>query len=161
VGRGSAARRLIAPLIVCLSLADPVLAACSVGTVELRGPFGKARFTVELADDGKERAQGLMFRESLPKSAGMLFVYPKPQRTGFWMKNTLIPLDMIFADATGRVVRVHSNAVPGDQTVIDSGGEVLATLEINGGLAARLGIAPGAEMRHPVFGADAVWPCTE
>jgi uncharacterized membrane protein (UPF0127 family) len=161
VGRGGTARRLIAPLLVCLGLADPALAACSEGTVELRGPFGKVRFTVELADDGQERAQGLMFRESLPKSAGMLFVYPEPQRTGFWMKNTLIPLDMIFADASGRVTHVHSNAVPGDLSVIDSGGEVLAALEINGGLAARLGIAPGAEMRHPAFGAGAVWPCAE
>jgi uncharacterized membrane protein (UPF0127 family) len=161
VGRGISARRLIAPLILCLGLADQALAACSEGAVELRGPFGKVRFTVELADDGKERAQGLMFRESLPKSAGMLFLYPEPQRTGFWMKNTLIPLDMIFADSSGRVIGVHSNAVPGDRTVIDSGGEVLAALEINGGLAERLGIAAGAELRHPVFGADAAWPCTE
>jgi uncharacterized membrane protein (UPF0127 family) len=92
----------------------------------------------------------------------MLFVYPAPQRASFWMKNTLIPLDMIFADATGRVTRVHSNAVPGDETPIDGGEGVSFVLEINGGLARRLGIAPGAELRHPAVDPDtAAWPCEE
>jgi uncharacterized membrane protein (UPF0127 family) len=75
------------------------------------------------------------------------------------MKNTLIPLDMIFADVTGRVTRVHSNATPGDTTPIDGGDDVAFVLEINGGLAARLGIGPGAELRHPAVGAAAAWPC--
>lgn len=101
-----------------------------------------------------------MFRETLPSSAGMLFVYEKPQRAGFWMKNTLIPLDMIFADASGRVTRVHSNAIPQDTTAIDGGEGVAFVLEINGGLATRLGIAPGSELRHPaVDPATAAWPC--
>lgn len=135
-------------------------AACRPDLVELRGPFGQVRFTVELADTEPARARGLMFRETLPRSAGMLFVYPRPVRAQFWMKNTLIPLDMIFADPSGRVTRVHSNAVPGDLTTIDGGAGVLAVLEINGGLAARLGIAPGAELRHPTFAtATAAWPC--
>jgi uncharacterized membrane protein (UPF0127 family) len=78
------------------------------------------------------------------------------------MKNTLIPLDMIFADETGRVTRVHANAVPGDTTPIDGGNDVRFVLEINGGLAKRLGIVPGAEMRHPSIPQDgAVWPCDE
>ncbi|MBD1206567.1 MAG: DUF192 domain-containing protein [Rhodobacteraceae bacterium] len=135
-------------------------AACAPETVEVRGPAGTARFTVEVADDGAERAQGLMFRESMPRSAGMLFVYEAPQRASFWMKNTLIPLDMIFADETGRVTRVHSNAVPHDTTPIDGGTDVRFVLEINGGLAARMGIAEGAELRHPAIPqGTAVWPC--
>jgi len=135
-------------------------AACRDDTVELRGPAGEARFTVELADTAGERAQGLMFREAMPASAGMLFLYERPQAASFWMKNTLIPLDMIFADPTGHVTHVHANAVPGDETPIPGGTGVLAVLEINGGLAARLGIVPGAALRHP--GLDqttAIWPC--
>lgn len=135
-------------------------AACAPDSVELRGPSGVARFTVEVADTGAERARGLMFRESMARSAGMLFVYEAPQRASFWMKNTLIPLDMIFADETGRVTRVHSNAVPHDTTPIEGGDGVRFVLEINGGLARRMGIGPGSDMRHPAIPqTTAVWPC--
>lgn len=148
-------------LVALLALGPAVASAdCAPGSVEIRGPSGSVRFSVELADDAEERARGLMFRESLPSSAGMLFLYETPRRATFWMKNTLIPLDMIFADATGRVTRVHSNAVPQDETPIDGGEGVRAVLEINGGLAERLGIAPGDVMRHPGFEpATAAWPC--
>ncbi len=108
-------------------------------------------FAVEVADDPAERAQGLMFRETLPADAGMLFVYEAPKRAQFWMKNTLVPLDMIFADAAGRVTRVHAGAVPGDETPIDGGEGVQFVLEINAGLTARLGLGPGARMRHPAI----------
>lgn len=128
-------------------------AACAPDVVELKGPRGTARFAVELADTDAERARGLMFREKLASSAGMLFVYDRPGRAAFWMKNTLIPLDMIFAGPTGTVLRVHENAVPHDETPIDGGEGVLAVLEINGGLARRLGIGPGTVMRHPAFAA--------
>lgn len=143
-----------------LGLAGPAAAACSPDSVDIRGPNGQARFSVEIADDGAERSQGLMFRESMPKGSGMLFVYDAPHRASFWMKNTLIPLDMIFADATGRITRVHSDAVPGDTTPIDGGEGVVYVLEINGGLAKRMGIAEGGELRHPAIDpAIAVWPC--
>ncbi|MFX0540496.1 DUF192 domain-containing protein [Roseovarius sp. S4756] len=133
---------------------------CRPDVVQLRGDWGQARFAIELADDEAERAQGLMHRESLPQSGGMLFVYPETRTVGFWMKNTLIPLDMIFVDATGTVARVHSNAVPGDLTPIMGGADIKAVLEINGGLAERLGIAPGTQMRHPSFVEDrAAWKC--
>ena len=133
---------------------------CRDDQVELRGDWGQARFTIELADDAEERAQGLMHRESLPQSAGMLFVYPEERTVGFWMKNTLIPLDMIFLDATGTVVRVHHMAVPHDETPIMGGNNVRAVLEINGGLARRLGIVEGSELRHPAFAPErAAWPC--
>lgn len=135
-------------------------AACAPDTVELRGPAGVARFHVELADTPAEQAKGLMFREKMAASAGMLFIFPAPKHASFWMKNTLIPLDMIFADAAGRVTRVHSMAVPGDETPIDGGEGVAMVLEINGGLAARLGIAPGSELRHSsVDQSLAAWPC--
>jgi uncharacterized membrane protein (UPF0127 family) len=150
-------------LAVCaVALTGPVQAdaACAQGRVDLRWPGGAESFSVELADDPAERARGLMFRESLDPAAGMLFVYESPRRAQFWMKNTLIPLDMIFADAAGRVTRVHSNAIPGDLTPIDGGEGVVYVLEINGGLADRLGIVPGAELRHPAIpAATAAWPC--
>jgi uncharacterized membrane protein (UPF0127 family) len=144
-----------------LLLAGSAAAGCAPGTVEFRSPEGNlARFSVEIAADAAARAQGLMFRETMPRSSGMLFVYDRPQRPSFWMKNTLIPLDMIFADQTGRVTRVHSGAVPGDLTPIDGGPDVRFVVEINGGLAARLGIAPGSALRHPaVPQAGAAWPC--
>jgi hypothetical protein len=134
--------------------------ACDPGQVELRTTAGGVvRFSVDLALTPEAQARGLMFRERMARSAGMLFVYPTPRRASFWMKNTLIPLDMIFAGPDGVVTRVHAQAVPGDLTPIDGGEGVLAVLEINGGLAARLGIGAGAQMRHPAFGAGAAWPC--
>ena len=125
----------------------------------MRGDFGQANFTVEVADDGQERARGLMFVESMPTLSGMLFVYEAPQRASFWMRNTLISLDMLFADETGVITRIHHEAIPGDETPIDGGDGVIAVLEINGGLAARLGIAEGDTLQHPSFGDDAADPC--
>lgn len=141
-------------------LPQAVAAACAPGAVDLRGDWGQVRFAVEVARTPAEQARGLMHRPQMPQMRGMLFVYPKPQSISFWMKNTLIPLDMIFADARGVITRIHENAIPGDLTPIPSGGPVLAVLEINGGLAQRLGIRPGDRMRHPVFPAEAAaWPC--
>ena len=134
--------------------------ACAPDRVDLRGDWGQAQFSVDVADDNEERARGLMFVESMPTSRGMLFVYDRPQRAVFWMRNTLIPLDMIFADRTGKITHVHSNAIPLDETGIDGGNDVAFVLEINGGLAERMGIAVGSELRHPSVGADdAIWPC--
>ena len=144
-----------------LSASVAVAGECRDDQVLLRGDWGQARFTIELADDDAERNHGLMFRDELPKSAGMLFVYPEvSDRIGFWMKNTLIPLDMIFLDETGTVRRVHSNAVPHDENPIMGGDGILAVLEINGGMAQSLGISEGSELRHPAFAAEtAAWPC--
>ncbi|NDV99207.1 DUF192 domain-containing protein [Salipiger sp. PrR002] len=133
-------------------------AACNDESLWLRGDWGSARFAVQVADDTLERARGLMFVEQMPSSAGMLFVYDAPHEMSFWMKNTLIPLDMVFADSEGVVISVHENAVPGDLTPIPSAGEAQYVLEINGGLAAQLGIAEGSEMQHPRISA-AAWPC--
>jgi len=134
--------------------------ACAPDVAELRGPWGQARFSVEVADDAQERAQGLMNRDSLGASRGMLFLYERPIHATFWMRNTLIPLDMIFLDAQGRVTRIHENAQPLDETIVDGGRGVSAVLEINGGLVRRIGITVGSEMHHPFFGPQAAWPCT-
>ena len=135
-------------------------AACRENRLQLRWKTGSESFSVEVADDTAERARGLMFRETLDLGAGMLFAYDAPHHPQFWMKNTLIPLDIIFADMTGTVTRVHSNAVPGDLTPLDGGEGVGFVLEINGGLAEKLGIGAGAEFRHPAISPDqAAWPC--
>lgn len=140
-------------LLSCLLGAGPVL-ACEEGAVLVSGDWGKARFAVDVADDAAERSQGLMFVEQMPTMAGMLFVYDQPQRASFWMQNTLIPLDMIFAAPDGTVTRVHENAVPLDRTSIDGGEGVQFVLEINGGMAARLGIGEGDRLQHPAIGCD-------
>lgn len=134
--------------------------ACTDERVSLRGDWGQAHFNVDIADDAKERARGLMFVEEMPQSTGMLFVYEWPQRVSFWMKNTLIPLDLIFMDDSGTVQRIAHDAIPGDLTPIPGGDDILVVLEINGGLARRMGITEGAQMRHPVFDqTTAAWPC--
>jgi uncharacterized membrane protein (UPF0127 family) len=106
------------------------------------------RFEVELATTPEQQAQGLMFREHLADDAGMLFIFPEAREAAFWMKNTLIPLDMLFIGADGRIVNQRERAEPGSLAEIRSAGQVKAVLEINGGLAARLGIHPGDSVRH-------------
>ncbi|WP_371743886.1 DUF192 domain-containing protein [Mangrovicoccus sp. HB161399] len=127
--------------------------------MDLRGNWGQASFSVEMAVTPQERNLGLMNRESLPATAGMLFVFNPPRSVSFWMRNTLIPLDMIFLDRQGVVQGIHENAVPLDETPIPGGDRIFAVLEINGGLSEELGIAPGSQMRHPVFGPSAEWSC--
>lgn len=139
--------------------AGSALADCSESQIDLRGDWGQARFTVEVADDAQERSVGLMDRPSMATGAGMLFVYERPQRVSFWMRNTLIPLDMIFIGETGVVSHIHSNAVPLDETSIPGGDQVQFVLEINGGLSDRLGISIGSEVRHPAIGPNAEWSC--
>lgn len=144
-----------------LALAWPATAQdCADDRLDIRGPWGTARFGVEIADDPAEQSQGLMFREKLAASAGMLFVYPRPGAPVFWMKNTLIPLDMLFIGPDGTVAHIHPDAVPGDLTPIPGGDNILAVLEIRGGLAAAMGIRPGDVVRHPAFDGDgAAWAC--
>ena len=151
-----------AALAASLALGTPALGqevACREDAVDLRGDWGRARFAVEVADTAESRARGLMFVEAMPRGEGMLFAYDEPGSVSFWMRNTLIPLDMLFLSPEGVVSRVQADAVPGDETPIPGGGGVQYVLEINGGLAATLGIEAGDEARHPRFGEDAAWPC--
>jgi uncharacterized membrane protein (UPF0127 family) len=134
---------------------------CDSATVALRSTQGQLhRFSVELADDPSERAKGLMGRAEMASASGMLFAYSAPGNPVFWMKDTLIPLDMLFFDASGRLVRLHAMANPHDLSTIDGGPGVQFVLEINGGLAAALGLTIGAEMRHPAIAQEnAAFPC--
>lgn len=150
-------------LIATLALAGGGTAAaqvCDPDVVDLRDEDTTLRFEVEVEDTAEGRAEGLMHRESLPRFSGMLFVYPKPGPVAFWMRNTLIPLDMLFFDPSGTLTRIQENAVPLDETPLPGGPNVLFVLEINGGLADSLGIEPGAELRHPAVDPElAAWPC--
>jgi len=151
-----------AGLMLALCAVGSAHAACTPGSLDLRWPGGQAHFTVEVAADQAAREKGLMFREHMASSAGMIFVYQAPNHARFWMKNTLIPLDMIFADETGLVTVVHSDAIPQDLTPIDGGEGVMYVLEINGGLAKRIGIAAGAEMRFDLIDpSKALWSCAD
>ena len=149
--------RILSAALFVLSAAA-AQAQCAVERVDLRGDWGMARFSVEVADDPRERSQGLMHRDSMATSAGMLFVYERPQPVSFWMRNTLIPLDMIFMDETGTVQHIHENAIPLDETGIPGGNDIQYVLEINGGLSSRLGITLGSQLRHPSISV-AAWPC--
>lgn len=110
------------------------------------------KFDVDLALDDVQRARGLMFREKLGPYEGMLFDFYKEAPVSFWMKNTLIPLDMIFIAADGTIRSIHANAVPHSTETIPSQFPVRAVLEINGGSAKLLGIKPGDKVLHPIFG---------
>lgn len=146
--------------ILFITTAGAASAACRKDTVQLRGSWGETHFNVEIADTPETRSRGLMFRESMPRGAGMLFVYEQPQRASFWMKNTLIPLDMLFIDHTGTVTRIHHQAIPGNLAGVDGGDKVFAVLEINGGLAKRYGISVGTQLQHEIFSqGPAIWPC--
>ena len=104
---------------------------------------GAQHFTIELALPPAQQEQGVMFRRSLAADAGMLFVFPDDQTATFWMKNTLISLDMLFIAANGRILDLHERAVPLSEATISSKAPVRAVLEVNGGTVARLGIKDG------------------
>ncbi|HRK97983.1 MAG TPA: DUF192 domain-containing protein [Alphaproteobacteria bacterium] len=111
---------------------------------ELRVEIGNNKFVTinaEIARTENERAVGLMNRTHLEEDAGMLFIFPDVRRPGFWMKNTLIPLDMIFIDEEGKISDIHRMAKPKDLTLIMPDEPVHAVLEINGGMADKLGIS--------------------
>ena len=101
------------------------------------------KFEVEVVSTPADRERGLMFRKSMASNAGMLFLYPDEGPVSFWMKNTLIPLDMLFLKADGSIAHIAHSAVPLDETPIDSGAPVKAVLEVNGGTANALGIKEG------------------
>jgi uncharacterized membrane protein (UPF0127 family) len=112
---------------------------------------GVRHFQVEVADTEASREQGLMFRKHLAGDRGMLFDFHTPQPVAFWMKNTLIPLDMVFIAPDGRIISIARNAKPHDETPIPSGGVVLGVLELRGGRAAEVDIQPGDRVRERIF----------
>jgi uncharacterized membrane protein (UPF0127 family) len=138
-----------------LSLAFPAAgrgAELSKAPLSIRTADGiEHRFTVELASTEPEREQGLMFRTTLAPDAGMLFDFKEVEPVVMWMKDTNLPLDMLFIAKDGRIIRIAERTVPFSLTMISSGGAVLGVLELNGGTAARLKIKPGDLVIHPIF----------
>lgn len=108
-------------------------------------------FNVELAKTGPQKSQGLMFRTEMAENAGMLFLFGRESKISFWMKNTLIPLDMLFLSADGTIHHIHHNAKPQDETSITSKYDSIAVLELNGGTADIMGIEEGDMVIHPYF----------
>lgn len=129
-----------------------VQAACAPDRIEITTKSAPLSFSVEVADTPAAQELGLMNRRHMASAAGMLFAFGKPKHAQFWMKDTLIPLDMLFADEHGLIKRIHHNAIPQDLSVIDGGAGVKFVLEINGGLAARMGLQTGDLLRHPLIG---------
>jgi uncharacterized membrane protein (UPF0127 family) len=109
------------------------------------------RFTVEIADNDDRRMLGLMHRRQMAADAGMLFDFKRDAPVAMWMRNTLIPLDMLFADKDGVIRHIHERAVPLSEAIISSDGAVRGVLELNGGTVSRLGIKVGDRMVHPMF----------
>ena len=118
-------------------------------------------FTVEVANDREEISFGLMERESMDADKGMLFDFDPPREPSMYMKNTLIPVDMLFINDDGAIAMIARNTVPGSLRTISPGVPVRAVLELNGGQAAELGIQPGDTVQHPLFGNVAPAPVEE
>lgn len=159
---GSGTRSVLSVALGASLWGGACFAACMPGQAEIRASNDTHRFVVELAADEASRSQGLMYRRHLPEGTGMLFLFEQSRVVAFWMRNTFIPLDMIFIADNGRVIKVHANAVPHDEKTISSGRPVRAVLELGGGRAAQLGIVPGAVLRHADMPqTDSLWPCGE
>jgi len=148
------ARAALAALALALPLAcHERLRAAELQTIEIASKSGVHAFEVELAITPEEKEHGLMFRRELPQGHGMLFDFGFDQPVAFWMKNTFIPLDMLFIRADGRILRIAENTEPLSERNIPSGGPVRAVLEVIGGTAKKLGIAPGDRVGGSFFGA--------
>jgi uncharacterized protein len=137
-------------LVLGAALFAPATAA-DRNTVEIVSKTGVHVIAVELALTDDQRATGLMNRKQLPEGRGMLFDFGRDQEISMWMKNTYIPLDMIFITRDGRIHRIAESTEPLSERIIPSGGPVRAVLEVIGGTARKLGIAPGDRVAHPMF----------
>ena len=137
-----------------LPLAPDRLAAQQLQQLEIASKNGVHIFGIELAVSPEEQARGLMFRRELPDMQGMLFDFHREQPTSFWMKNTYVPLDMIFIRGDGRILRIEENTVPLSEALVPASGPVTvrAVLEVVAGTARKLGLAPGDRVKHPIFG---------
>ncbi|HEY3719518.1 MAG TPA: DUF192 domain-containing protein [Roseiarcus sp.] len=140
-------------LCLVISMLTSMAAAAQGGLepLEITTASGQHVFQVEIANNEASREKGLMFRRFMPADRGMLFEFEKNQPVAFWMKNTYIPLDMVFIAPDGRVTHVAANAEPLSEAVVPSGGPCIAVLELNGGVAARIGLAPGDKVKAAFF----------
>ena len=142
----------LVPLAAASAPGVDATAKLPLSTVVIDSGHGTMRFQVELAADPASQEKGLMFRTRLAPDAGMLFDFHAPDFQTFWMKNTAIPLDMIFIRADGIISSIAANATPYSETPIPSHEPVRAVLEINGGRAAQLGIEAGQRVHNAIFG---------
>src|ERR687884_622793 len=133
------------------TLAQP-LQTFPTSELTIESASGRHKFHVELATTPAQREQGLMFRRGLAPDAGMLFDFRQPSPVSMWMKNTFIPLDMLFIDNQGRIINIAERAVPQSLDTVAAAAPARAVLELNGGTAARLGIRPGDRVVSPIFG---------
>jgi uncharacterized protein len=138
-------------VIAILAAAGLAWAADALSPLAIHTASGTHRFNVELADTAEKRAVGLMHRPSMPTESGMLFDFKTDAPVAMWMRNTRIPLDMLFITRDGRIANIAERTVPYSETTIPSKGPVRAVLELNGGTAARLKIRPGDRVDHPMF----------
>jgi uncharacterized membrane protein (UPF0127 family) len=143
-------------LMFCALLIGTVAATVSQAdmrrdTLKLITATGQYDFDIEIANTSEEKARGLMFRRSLGERAGMLFPYEPPQEATMWMRNTYIPLDMVFIRADGVVHRIEANTEPFSERIIESRGDVAAVLELKAGTAAKIGLKPGDHVRQSMF----------
>ena len=148
-------RRLVLVVLSLLAFMPAITlrtGAADLQTLEIASKSGVNAFAVEMALTPEEQARGLMFRQSMPERQGMLFDFKREQELSFWMKNTLISLDMIFIRADGRILRIAENTEPLSERLVPSGGPARAVLEVISGTARKLGIAPGDRVAHPIFG---------
>jgi uncharacterized protein len=143
--------RTLAFASVALLLSALALPARDLQPLEIIGKTGVHTFAVELALTPEDQAKGLMFRRELPEGEGMLFDFHREQPATFWMKNTYIPLDMIFIRGDGSILRIAENTVPLSEALVPSGGPVRAVLEVIAGTARKFGIAAGDRVAHPIF----------
>ena len=144
-------RIVVAAAVALCAYAGDGAGAASFQPLEIVTKNGVQVFSVEMATTEQEKEKGLMYRKELPDGKGMLFDFSPEQQVSMWMKNTYIPLDMIFIRADGRILRIAENTVPLSEALVPSGGPVRAVLEVIGGTAKKLGIAPGDRVTHPIF----------
>lgn len=116
--------------------------------------IGGKTFTLEIARNNKDREKGLMFRDAMPADHGMIFVFPDMQPRGFWMRNTRIPLDIVYVQPDGQIVSIHTMK-PLDLTSVKSGGPAMYAIELNAGIAVQLGLKPGDMVDIPPNARDA------
>jgi hypothetical protein len=139
-------------LFACGLLAEGLAFAASGSTIVLKTETGDHNFDIEVMTTFQERARGLMFRRSLPQKSGMLFLYDRPEPAAMWMKNTFIPLDIVFIAPGGTVHRIEKNTEPFSTDTISSDGSIIAVLELNAGAADRIGLKLGDRVIYPGLG---------
>ncbi|MGO9421937.1 DUF192 domain-containing protein [Roseiarcus sp.] len=149
-GFGVQFRAAVALLVLSVGLNAPALAQ-GLEPLRIVTASGAHDFRVEIAADDASRERGLMNRRFMPADHGMLFEFPQNVPVSFWMKNTYIPLDMIFLSPAGVVTNIVANAEPLSERVIPSGPPCVAVLEVNGGVAASLGMKVGDRVQHAFF----------